>query len=202
MVETGLGRTDLEALLDVVAGLAAVRPLADLRADTVAALPSLVSSDHPAWNEVDPETGEIAAAIPLEFEQSIGDRMPELTAVFAAHVDEHPVIADYRRTGNGRPQAISDFVSPEAFHATALYQDFYAVFGTEDQMSFVLPAPDVTIGITVDRPERSFKPRDPARSSTCFDRISSRPIAMPSPWRRRGLRSRRSTRCRRRAATA
>ena len=160
MVETGLGRTDLEALLDVVAGLAAVRPLADLRADTVAALPTLVSSDHPAWNEVDPDTGQIAAAIPLEFERSIGDRMPELTAVFAAHVDEHPVIANYRRTGNGRPQAISDFVSVEAFHATALYQDFYAVFGTEDQMSFVLPAPDVTIGITVDRPDRSFKPRD------------------------------------------
>ncbi len=160
MVETALERSDLEALLGVVAGLAAVRPLADLRSDTVAALPSLVSSDHPAWNEVDPVTGEIAAAIPLEFEQSIGDRMPHLTAVFARHVDEHPVIADYRRTGNGRPQAISDFVSAEAFHATALYQHFYAVFGTEDQLSFVLPAPDMTIGITVDRPERSFKARD------------------------------------------
>ncbi len=160
MVETALERSDLEALLGVspswpLFGRWRIFGPTPSRRCRPWSRPTI-----PAWNEVDPVTGEIAAEIPLEFEQSIGDRMPHLTAVFAAHVDEHPVIAEYRRTGNGRPQAISDFVSAEAFHATTLYQDFYAVFGTEDQMSFVLPAPDVTIGITVDRPDRSFKARD------------------------------------------
>jgi DNA-binding CsgD family transcriptional regulator/PAS domain-containing protein len=160
VVEPGLGRSDLEALLGVIAELAAVRPLEDLRADIVAVLPSLVESDRPAWNEVDPVTGQIDAELPLEFERLYADRLPKLNSVFAAHVDEHPVIGDYRRTGNGRPQAISDFVSAETFHATALYQYFYEVIGTEDQLSVVLPAPDVTIGITLDRPERGFEAPD------------------------------------------
>ncbi len=160
MVQTDLNRSDFEALLGVIAELAAVRRLADLKADTVAVLPSLVESDHPAWNEVDPATGEIDAALPPDFERMYADRMTHLRAEFAAYVGDHPVIADYRRTGNGRPQAISDFMSAEAFHATALYQHFYRVIGTEDQLSFVLPAPDMTIGITLDRPEPGFSPRD------------------------------------------
>ncbi len=41
-----------------------------------------------------------------------------------------------------------------------MYQHFYAAIGTEDQLSFVLPAPDVTIGITLDRAERGFTPRE------------------------------------------
>jgi DNA-binding CsgD family transcriptional regulator/PAS domain-containing protein len=157
---TGLERTDLEGLLAAIAKLAAVRPLADLRTDTVSVLPSLVETHHPAWNDVDPETGRIEAVLPADFEREYAGRMPELAAEFAAHVDEHPVIVEYRRTGNGRPQAISDFVSEEAFHATALYRKFYVEIGTEDQLSFVLPAPDVLVGITLDRPERGFNRRD------------------------------------------
>jgi DNA-binding CsgD family transcriptional regulator len=70
------------------------------------------------------------------------------------------VITHSRKTGDGRPRAISDFLTAEEFHATRLYQDFYAVIGTEDQISFVLPAADVTVGITVDRPRRGFDARD------------------------------------------
>jgi DNA-binding CsgD family transcriptional regulator/PAS domain-containing protein len=160
VVGTGLERADLEALLAAIAELAAVRSLADIRADTIAVLPRLVNADHHAWNEVDPETGRLDAVLPAEFEREYGDRIPELAAEFAAHVDEHPVIADYQRTGNGRPRAISDFVSAEAFHATALYQKFYNQIGTEDQLSFVLPTPDVLVGLTLDRPERGFSVRD------------------------------------------
>jgi DNA-binding CsgD family transcriptional regulator len=159
-VETGLERADLESLLGVVAALAAVRPLAELRDDTVAVLPSLVEADHSAWNELDPETGRLEASLPSEFERRFDARMADLKDAFAAHVEDHPVIAFYRRTGNGQPSAISDFVSVEDFHRTALYRTFYAVIGTEDQLSFVLPAPEVTIGITLDRPDRGFSRRD------------------------------------------
>jgi hypothetical protein len=49
-----------------------------------------------------------------------------LRAAFIEHVADHPVIANYRRKRDGRPYAISDFLSAVAFYQTGIYRDFAA----------------------------------------------------------------------------
>lgn len=79
---------------------------------------------------------------------------------FLANVGEHPVIANYEQTHDGRPLAISDFLDEESFHRTRLYQSFYRLLGAEDQISFVLPETSLLIGIALNRDTRGFSERD------------------------------------------
>lgn len=160
MFTAELQQGDLVALLGVISELAPVRTLAELRQDTVNLLPRLVEADHPAWNEVDVNGRTMFASLPPTMEKRWTSQMEQMGEVFLKHIDQHPVIAHYRKTGDGRPFAISDFVTAEEFHRTNLYAEFYALLGTEDQLSFILPAPELTVGITADRPTRGFSDRD------------------------------------------
>lgn len=65
---------------------------------------------------------------------------------------EHPLIAHYRRTGDGRALKISDFLSRESFHALSLYREFFGPLGIEDQIAVTLPSTQATlIGIALNR---------------------------------------------------
>jgi DNA-binding CsgD family transcriptional regulator len=81
-------------------------------------------------------------------------------AAFMRHIADHPVIAHYNATGDGRPHAISDFLTAEEFHATDLYRNFYLRLGAEDQISFILPDPRMIIGIALNRDRRGFTPSE------------------------------------------
>lgn len=78
--------------------------------------------------------------------------------VEATLVAWNEVDLDGRR--DGRPYAISDFLSATAFHQTGIYRHFYRHLGAEDQLSFVLPDPFVIIGVALNRRRRGFSARD------------------------------------------
>ncbi|MFZ0667277.1 MAG: LuxR C-terminal-related transcriptional regulator [Acidimicrobiales bacterium] len=191
MFTTELDHDDMVALLEVISELAPVRPLVELRHDTVSLLPRLVQADHPAWNEVDLEANNMLASLPPSMEREWNSRIEDMSQTFMSHIDDHPVITHYRKTGDGRPWAISDFVSAEDFHSTSLYREFYSFLGTEDQISFVLPANDLTVGITADRAVRGFTGRDRTvlnllrphlvqayRNSKAYERVQRALLAM------------------------
>ena len=134
--------------------MAEVVTVEELRRRIVAVMPSLVRTTLVAWNEVDLEQGRIEAIMePYVYIEGAEEE-------FIAHVGEHPVIAYTQATGDGRPYAISDFLSADEFHATGIYQHFYRPLGAEDQMSFVLPDPEIIIGIALNRERRDFSERD------------------------------------------
>jgi DNA-binding CsgD family transcriptional regulator len=154
MTSLDVSRTDFDQLLQVVGSFAKFRDLDALRHHTVSVLPSLVSTNAIAWNEVDTQRGHVEAVMePAIVSEDLADE-------FVAHMADHPVIAHSRATGDGRPQAISDFLTTREFHATDLYQRFYRQIGAEDQISFVLPDPSVVIGIALNRPRRGFSDRE------------------------------------------
>ena len=84
---------DFDALLRAVGSLAEFRDLDALRHHTVALLPSLVSTNGVAWNEVDVEHGRVEAVM------ESGLVTEETAAAFVTHMGDHPVIAHVNATG-------------------------------------------------------------------------------------------------------
>lgn len=142
---------DLDALSDVAHRMLEVASVDELRRYTVESIAGLSGSPLVAWNEVRPDTGWIEAVTSPGIESR---RLQDLTPAFAAGVGDHPVIAHHRRTGDGRPHAISDFTTSGEFHDTGLYCDFYRPLGAEDQLSFIVPHHKLIIGVALnqDRP--------------------------------------------------
>lgn len=147
-------RADFDALLRAVGSLAEFRDLDALRQHTVGIIPSLVPTNGVAWNEVDTERGRIEAVMEPDLVSE------ELAAAFATHIADHPVIAHHSATDDGRPYAISDFLSTREFHATEIYQHFYRQLGAEDQIAFILPDPRFVIGIALNRARRGYSERE------------------------------------------
>ena len=114
-----------------------------------------------SWNEVDLRGGQLAM-VRSEWPVAPTDpnELRKFDEAFIANVMEHPVIARYQRTRDGRPYAISDFLSVADFHRTNLYQLLYRPLGIEDQISFVLPDPKLVIGIAANRERRGFPARE------------------------------------------
>ncbi|MDP9072559.1 MAG: LuxR C-terminal-related transcriptional regulator [Actinomycetota bacterium] len=162
MASSALSQSDLEAVATFAGSLVEVDSVAALRQRTVEVLPRLVGSTLVAWNEVDFTGNRIDAVIAPVLEPE--DLYRRLAEAFMVHVGDHPVIRNYERTGDGRPYAISDFLSQADFHATGIYQNFYRTLGAEDQLSFILPDATRLIGIALNRERRGFSRRD---RSTC-----------------------------------
>jgi DNA-binding CsgD family transcriptional regulator len=145
-VLSGLGANDLNALMEATEEMVASTDLDRLRQTTVEALAGVVGSPLVAWNEVCPRTGRIEAVTFPQLDPATYNQPGE---AFAAHVEDHPVIAHNRSTADPRPWAISDFISMSEFRHTGLYADFYRPLGATDQLSFILPDKDLIVGIAL-----------------------------------------------------
>lgn len=160
MARTRISSADLDAVIGAADSLAGLDSLDELRRRAVEIVRELVRSTMVAWNEVDLAGRQIDAVISPPLEQVTAQSRETLGRTFIEHVLDHPVIAHYQRTRDGRPYAISDFLTAPAFHQTGIYRDFYRYLGAEDQLSFVLPDPALVIGIALNRPRRGFSARD------------------------------------------
>ncbi len=161
MASRSLSQRDLSAVLEAAESILEASSLEVLRQRTVELVPSLVQSNVVSWNEVNLRGGpnlmvpSASPVVPTEPE-----KVAEYTNAFQNYVHEHPVIAYYQQTRDGRPYAISDFLSAAEFHGTNLYQLLYRYLFTEDQISFVLPDPRLVIGVAISRDRRGFAERD------------------------------------------
>jgi DNA-binding CsgD family transcriptional regulator len=160
VARTRVSATDVERLVGAADSLASLDSLEALRQRAVEIVADLVESTLVAWNEVDLQGRGIDAVMSPRPDQFTPQERDRMGAAFIEHIADHPVIAHYRRTRDGRPYAISDFLSAAAFHQTGIYRDFYRHLGAEDQLSFVLPDPSLIIGIALNRARRGFSPRD------------------------------------------
>jgi DNA-binding NarL/FixJ family response regulator len=159
MAGAGLSPRALAAVVDAAESLAEAASLEVLRQRAVEIAASLLPSTLVSWNEVDLLGQRVANVLSAS---AVLPRSPAEIAdydqAFIAHVAEHPVISHYQQTHDGRPYAISDFLSVDAFHRTNLYRRFYSRLGTEDQISFVLPDPRLVIGLAISRDRRGYEP--------------------------------------------
>ena len=145
---------DLRAALDFLRDIYALRDLKAFAAQIISNLPKVVASEHTSYNEVDPTAGRYRGVS----EPALEARLQE---AFTRHISEHPLIAHYARTADGRTLKISDFLSTRRFHDLGLYSDFFRHVHVEHQIAFVLPAPPpLVIGIALNRSRPDFSERD------------------------------------------
>jgi len=142
----------LDRLLGLLGDVNGLGDLDAFRPGLLSALQHAVPSMYAAYNEVAPE-GIHAVSEP--------ELPPEAPSRWAALAEQHPVLVHMQRTRDGRPRRISDHLDADAFHATELYQRFYAPLGIESQVAFGLPAAAPTvIGVALSRDERDFSDED------------------------------------------
>jgi DNA-binding CsgD family transcriptional regulator len=152
---THLDERDVDRTLAAIGELTRPGSMRDLRFRSVAVIHELVPARHVAWGEIDPDDGHIKALMDPEPAE-----WPVLESAYAANLAEHPVIAHFLETGDGRAAAISDHLDAETFRTTRLYREFFEPIGSEDQLCVILPSPHLLVGIALDRSERGFSPRE------------------------------------------
>lgn len=115
-------------------------------------LRTFVPADRASYNEMDDDPGGSWWTVDPVIEVT-----PELEQTFAELAGENPVLDYMRRTRDGRPRRISDFLSLDAYHRTRIYREFYRHVGVEHQVALSLPSrPPVVIGLAMMRSEDDF----------------------------------------------
>lgn len=160
---TSLREGDIDRLLDAIGELTRPGSMRDLRFRSVSVIGQLIPARHVAWGEIDPQGGHIKASMDPEPAD-----WPRLESAFAASLAQHPVIARFLETGDGRAAAISDYLDAGTFNATRLYREFFEPLGSEDQLCVILPGSRLLVGVGLDRSERGFD----ARERETLDRLS------------------------------
>jgi DNA-binding CsgD family transcriptional regulator len=145
-----MARSTDARLLDLIAELLGTLELDVLRERVLAALERAVPSDWVSINEISPD--------PAEMYSVIRPAVPhQLHEVWARYGHENPLIERFASTRDTRPYRLSDVVSRDAFHALALYREFYAVLGVEHQIAFVIDvSPPRYVGVALSRRKRDF----------------------------------------------
>lgn len=154
-----ISHVDVDTVLQLAEQLVDVTARAELRERTIAIIPTAVPASYVTWNDVDEANAEMDVEAPMQVSNALRRNLDES---FLANIKDHPVIAHYQRSGDGRPYAISDFLSVAAFHRTGLYRHVYRQLGVEDQLSFILPDPRLLVGVAVNRGQRGFSLRERA----------------------------------------
>ena len=153
-----LRHRDLRALLAFLEGAYGCHDLDGFVGYVIRHLAPLVPGDLVAYNEINPRRQRIV----WREEPSLATLVPDGRQVFERHMGDHPLIAHYRRTHDGRARKISDFLTLRQFRRTALYQEFFRRFeGGDHQLVITLPAPPpLVLGVSVNRDRPDFVERE------------------------------------------
>lgn len=141
----GAKAAEAQRLLELVGEAYSFDGLDEFRPGLLEVLTRALPSDWVSYNEVDADPDHtVVLVIPALPE--------ELLPTFVRLAHENPILAEVRRSGDGRPRRFSDLVDQATYHRLALYREFYKLVGVESQVAFTLPArPPLTLGIAMCR---------------------------------------------------
>jgi DNA-binding CsgD family transcriptional regulator len=180
-----LSSKDLAALLDVIQGTYAQRTVAALGGYLCGAVRRAVPAENNTYSEFDPRPGHQHA---VELMDPPGHLTSEAQAIFRRFVPEHPLIAHYARSGDGRARKISDFLTGAQLRRLALYNEYVRpFFGLNHQIAIAMTAtPSRVVGVSLARSGRDFSERDRGvldllrphivqahRNAAAFDRMAA-----------------------------
>ena len=145
-------------LADLIGNAHAFENLEEFRDGIPSLLRGFVPADSASYNEMDDNPTGSWWTVDPQIEVT-----PAQERRFAELAGENPVLDHMRRTRDGRPYRISDFLSREQFRRLPVYRDFYGQIGAEYQVALSLPSrPPVVIGLALTRSEEDFSDREVA----------------------------------------
>ena len=143
-------------LAELIGNAHAFEDLEDFRQGIPALLREFVPADVAAYNEMDADPNGTWWTTDPHLTVS-----PELVARFTELAGENPVLAYVRKTRDGRPRRISDFLSRSEYHRLPLYRQFYGQINAEYQVALTLPSrPPIVIGLALTRSQADFTDRE------------------------------------------
>ena len=153
-----LSARDARAVLDAVRDVNEVDDLDEFAVAVTQTVRALLPADGVGYNEVAPRVPRIVARTdPVDY---VADDFAEHWARLS---HQHPIYAYMRRTGDGSPRTMSDFLTRDEFRELELYWRLYGPIGAEYQIAFGLPAPQpLVVAIAATREDRDYTRRDRA----------------------------------------
>jgi DNA-binding CsgD family transcriptional regulator len=143
-------------LAELVGNAHAFESLEDFRQGIPSLLREFVPADVAAYNEMDDDPSLSWWTNDPEL-QVTADQIARFTEL----AGENPILAYMRKTRDGRPYRISDFLSRREYHALPLYREFYGQIKAEYQVAMSLPSrPPVVIGLALTRGDNDFSDRE------------------------------------------
>jgi DNA-binding CsgD family transcriptional regulator len=128
-----LSHKDVEKVANALLELHSHQNFQTLPQHLIAVTRKLVPVDISTYNEIDGGTNELRAVHDYP-----GDAEKHFPA-FMAHLHQHPIVNHATQTGDTSPVLNTDFVTQRRFERTALFNEFYKVFGIRHQAAFFLP---------------------------------------------------------------
>jgi DNA-binding CsgD family transcriptional regulator len=149
-----LGLKELRTALVFLQELYAGHDLKGFQTHILSAFQRLVPADTISYNETNPQARRNEAV-----EEPV---LPsEYRPIFERHMGEHPLIAHYHKTGDGRALRISDFLTQRQLRRLGLYNEVFRPLQIEYQMATALRLPrPLMIGIALNRVRRDFSERE------------------------------------------
>lgn len=156
-----LTHRDLRRLFEVLHEMYALRDHETFTSHFVDTLARLVPVDLVSYDEMNARTRR------AYFKTNPRNSSPPKTAVemFGQYMHQHPCVAYARKTGNGSPSKISDFLSVNQWKRLALYNEFYKPLGMVHNLGMQLSMADdgaTMISMGLLRSKHDFTERDRA----------------------------------------
>jgi DNA-binding CsgD family transcriptional regulator len=120
--------------IELVAGLAELHEPADFTRVALPGLAELFGCDILTLTEIDQPSGLIRYS-----DHPTGSLDAHTYEAFGVHLDQHPLLNHYRRTGDSRAVRMSDVIDRSDWHRLDIYQDCYRPRPTEHVLAVHLP---------------------------------------------------------------
>lgn len=148
---------EARALLKSLSALHADYHQTGIEARFSAAVRRAIPSDIISFDSFDPRAREWSNF----WHDPPGSVAPEIFASFGHYFHEHPLLAEFLRTGLSSPRKITDFVTPRQFRRLGIYNEVYRRVGTDAQMSVGLTvSPNRILLVTPNRTGADFTESD------------------------------------------
>ena len=141
----------------VLPELYALTPIEEYPARALSVVRRVVGADKGVFTEVSARSGDFRVLVDPEPPQLAG-----LGRAREAYTHEHPVMAHFLSGSTAAARLISDFLTRREFHGLALYGEFFAPLGVEDQLTVLVAslASGRGAAVSIDRGGRSFDDYD------------------------------------------
>lgn len=152
-----LTSSEAQALLDSLSVLHADSPQLGIETRFSAAVRRAIPSEIISFDSFDPGCRNWGYC----WVDPPGSVPPEVSANFGHYFREHPLLAEFLRTGLSSPRKITDFITPRQFHRLGIYNEVYRRVRTDAQISVgVTVSPNRILLVTPNRTGADFTESD------------------------------------------
>ena len=164
-----VGAESFRPLLDLVSQMHQCRSLSALEVCLAEQVASVIWADLVTLNRIDLE-GTMGGSIGLFVPEFVSPR--EIEPAFDRYVHQHPLVQAIKRTGDGAPRRMSDFINMEEFRETDLYEHVFKPLRSLHQIGFsVVSVPGVVVGIGINRTNQDFTDEELELSQLVYEQI-------------------------------